>query len=623
MAKKEKRIITEEDIRKYNLSTEKLYAKDENWEMENFNSLLDTAQDFKSPDIEVVPFFSKNDNGSVKFYTGNELKPGHVFFLVPDEVILPGDFFITYKNHMDYNVVRSTSKILPNPNTKKIYASSNQSLSEKGVRAISDKFLKELERKPTIHHFISSSDAFNACLSPAKEKFRDSFRNSKASNEDPFIDNLNSNSMSTKIEKVGFAKIHVFEENAEKGTKEGQAYNITLFEKEMKSITPENGKIRLYIMENPNDPEKFSILTGRNKEDYSKTKLYVDLTADSFKDNKAGLTIKNGYIDLTASKMNGKDSFSVYQHQTGQPPKYVGFATEPSNDVYVGNAFNNKSDAGYEYISVAANPSKLNTEKNTFINVHKSETKENALVAFASNKPSKNAVAIIQLSKKGKEFIKTLANNEDIRMTVSSRNPENITPQVNFSDLNVSYFDKDTKERTYLGSAWSNEKFNSLPQDVQTAIANNLSVAQSHEKAIPASEKYKVGLFVEFSCPKDYYLNAAIDKGIIDSPTAIGKITEVNDKQITVESPVGNVKIDIPVSKENAAVISESNKLNYTQFSDSYSMIKSQIDESLKPKKGSKQTKGKAESKSNEKTTEKGKSQSKPKASKKGEEMSM
>lgn len=402
---------------------------------------------------------------------------------------------------------------------------------------------------------------------------------------------------------LGSSKLHTFPANPEKKTLENTVFNITLFEAEVQKAIPVEGKLRLYVMDNPNDPDKFTISNSREKGDYARTKLVLDL--DPIAMNKTldtySLKANNGYIDLTASKFPGKDTYSVYQHNKEEGNKYVGFASEPNLGVIVGNVFDNKTEQGFSYQNALINPSKFDASQNSFINIHKpADTTKNS-IAVAYHLPIKTADTIIQLSKKGREFIANAPGNADLRVTIGARNPDSISPQVNFSDLNVYVVNKENNEKVYLGSGWSKEQFNSLPTDIVQDI-----VSETYKGPSKTNNPLEVGSIIEFPAPKDFYLNHATENGIIEKPLAVGTVKGISpDGTVSVSSPIG----DVTLNKADKN-IEFSTSLKLEDFKSNYSVLKTEVDSHL----GQKIAESKKKDNSVEKTKNSAKTSQKEKA---------
>jgi Mg-chelatase subunit ChlI len=193
---------------------------------------------------------------------------------------------------------------------------------------------------------------------------------------------------------------------------------------------------------------------------------------------------------------------------------------------------------------------------------------------------------------------------------------------MNFSDLNVFFYNKDKKESIYLGTAWSNEQFKSLPQDVAESISQQKPLAKTAETSLA------VGDVVEFKYDKDYYINTAVEKGLMPDAVAAGTIKSLNkDGSYVIESYVGDVNVQ-------AKNVSGTDNPTLYDRQNSYETIKSEIDKSVKieapeKKQTPKAEKAKGESKEKAVKQEKGEKQeksaskatSKPKT--KGSELSM
>lgn len=461
--------------------------------------------------------------------------------------------------------------------------------------------------------------------------------------KDQSISNNNSQSLSNpstnqkqpamENQKFGTAKLHTFEDGK-------TAYNITLFDKEVQKILPAEGKMKLFIMDNPNDPDKFIIVNNREKGDYAKTKLVLDLDPKHFdpKTPDFSLKVNNGYIDLVAAKSPNKDFYGVYQHTKGQANKSVGFASEPSfganrsvamddKGVNLGIVFKDTAKTGgFEFFSALVNPSKIEANKVSFINFHQPEDATKNMVAFGSNKPNPEANIVIKLSEKGKDFIKNYPNSNDIKIHVSDRKAESISADLQFSDKNVYFLDKDSKQTTYLGSGWSSEKLNSLPAD----IVNNIQKETVSAKAAAADGVQK-GDYVAFDVKDNYYMNEAASRGVISSPKVVGVVTDVKDKSLVVDSAIGSVAVE----KSNPTLAGSTKEME-SLFKDFYSSFKSQLDQTVsipkpeqaKPKEKSKTpTASKTNSKAAAKTTDvkeaKGAAKSAAKPKSKGQDQGM
>lgn len=412
--------------------------------------------------------------------------------------------------------------------------------------------------------------------------------------------------------RIGTAKLHTFSQESENPEKNNTVFNLTVFDKEIQKVLPEQGKLRLFVQENPNDPDKMNIVAARTPDDIPNTRLVLDLNSDYFNKSNDELKLKvnDGYIDLVASKMTNKDSYSVYQHFKGESNKYVGFASEPSNGILLGTVFENKTNKSFEFLTALINPVKLDTDKHSFININRPSEEHKNMIAFSHDRPLKNSEVIIQLSDKGKDFLNSLPNNDDIRITIAGRKEESITPSVNFSDKNVFVYNKDTKEKFFIGSAWSKEQFNSLTEDIQ----KNISSAGFTKPEMAESNALSKGDIIQFTVPNDFFLNVAVEKGLSKEPVAVGTVSSVVDNgNISVAYAGGNAEI-----AASDPSIKRSDAFSLGQFEDSYTMIKNEVSKSsdIKPiekKNSPKAEKAKGATKS--KTTGKAKSSPGAKAS--------
>ncbi|MCL2311675.1 MAG: hypothetical protein FWC41_04175 [Firmicutes bacterium] len=373
--------------------------------------------------------------------------------------------------------------------------------------------------------------------------------------------------MDTNVKKIGFVKKHIFDNQQENN----YVYNVTLFDKEIEALLPNEGKLRLYAIDTEG-ADKLSVVAVRDAGDVYKTKFVLDIDPVHFdkKNENYKLDVDNGYINLIASKMKDKESFSVYQKQIvdgNRFNKYVGFGSEQTHGVIIGKAYSDKTAKGYDYQNIVVSTQKLDTERHSFINVYQPADTEKSKIAFGYHKPMKNAETIIQLSKKGKDFINNLPDDMEFRITVQDRNPQNINPMVNFANLNVFVYDKENNVKNYIGSGWSNEQFNSLPLDVSESIYKN--------EAPKLSFNFEVGQYIAYTFDKDYTLNFAVKSGVIDNPVAIGEIVKISDSKLTLTSAMGQTSVDRSLLKSDNS-FAFCDKIDFEVFNDFYKNVQNE-----------------------------------------------